>query len=185
MRLRRAVGPVIGVCKRLEHADLIVMDNEMKPLFRDVLDHAKRAEEDIDSRRRAPLGSRRPPTPRFGPRRILATSCGTLAGADKEMRLAEGDLIFRHLSRPRHDEQRVAVLLDFWLLMGVRRVLNRQRMQMELGRDASEQLRVRLVQTDPNNVPLFLRPVTHIPRSECWLRVRVDAGGHDARLVRG
>jgi hypothetical protein len=55
------------------------------------------------------------------------------------MSLAEGDLIFRHLSRPRHDEQRVAVLLDFWLLMGVRRVLNRQRMQMELGRDASEQ----------------------------------------------
>jgi magnesium transporter len=25
------------------------MDNEIKPLFRDVLDHAKRAEEDIDS----------------------------------------------------------------------------------------------------------------------------------------
>ena len=39
------------------------------------------------------------------------------------MRLAEGYLIFRHLRRPRHDEQRVAVLLDFWLLMGVRRVL--------------------------------------------------------------
>lgn len=51
LRLRRAVGPVIDVCKRLEHADLIAMDNEMKPLFRDVLDHAKRAEEDIDSLR--------------------------------------------------------------------------------------------------------------------------------------
>ena len=51
LRLRCAVGPVIDVCKRLEHADLIVMDNEMKPLFRDVLDHAKRAEEDIDSLR--------------------------------------------------------------------------------------------------------------------------------------
>ena len=51
LRLRRAVGPVVDVCKRLEHADLIAMDDEMKPLFRDVLDHAKRAEEDIDSLR--------------------------------------------------------------------------------------------------------------------------------------
>jgi hypothetical protein len=68
-----------------------------------------------------------------------------IAGADEEMRLAEGDLGFRHLNRPRHDEHRVAVLLDFWLLMSVRRVLNRQRMQMELGRDALEQLHARLV----------------------------------------
>ncbi|QIG99163.1 magnesium and cobalt transport protein CorA [Bradyrhizobium sp. 6(2017)] len=51
LSLRRAVGPVVNVCKRLEHADLIAMDKEMKPLFRDVLDHAKRAEEDIDSLR--------------------------------------------------------------------------------------------------------------------------------------
>ena len=51
LRLRRAVGPMIDVCKRLEHADLVAMDAEMRPLFRDVLDHAKRAEEDIDSLR--------------------------------------------------------------------------------------------------------------------------------------
>ena len=51
LRLRRAVGPVVDVCKRLEHADLIAMDDEMKPLFRDVLDHARRAEEDIDTLR--------------------------------------------------------------------------------------------------------------------------------------
>jgi magnesium transporter len=51
LRLRRAVGPVIEVCKRLDHVDLITMDDEMKPRFRDVLDHAKRAEEDIDSLR--------------------------------------------------------------------------------------------------------------------------------------
>jgi magnesium transporter len=29
----------------------MAMDNELKPLFRDVLDYAKRAEEDIDSLR--------------------------------------------------------------------------------------------------------------------------------------
>ena len=51
LRLRRAVGPMIDVCKRLEHTELVAMDDEMKPLFRDVLDHAKRAEEDIDSLR--------------------------------------------------------------------------------------------------------------------------------------
>jgi len=51
LRLRRAVGPMIDVCKRLDHADGVAMDDEMKPLFRDVLDHAKRAEEDIDSLR--------------------------------------------------------------------------------------------------------------------------------------
>ena len=51
LRLRRAVGPMIDVCKRLEHADLVAMDDEMKPLFHDVLDHARRAEEDIDSLR--------------------------------------------------------------------------------------------------------------------------------------
>jgi magnesium transporter len=51
LRLRRAVGPMIDVCKRLDHADLVAMNDEMKPLFRDVLDHAKRAEEDIDSLR--------------------------------------------------------------------------------------------------------------------------------------
>ena len=51
LRMRRAVGPVSEVCKRLQHSDLISLDKEMKPLFRDVLDHAKRAEEDIDSLR--------------------------------------------------------------------------------------------------------------------------------------
>ena len=30
---------------------MIAMDNEMRPLFRDVLDHAKRAEEDLNSLR--------------------------------------------------------------------------------------------------------------------------------------
>ncbi|WP_315813306.1 magnesium and cobalt transport protein CorA [Bradyrhizobium sp. SZCCHNR2028] len=51
LRLRRAVGPVVDVCKRLEHVDNVAIDAEMAPLFRDVLDHAKRAEEDADSLR--------------------------------------------------------------------------------------------------------------------------------------
>jgi magnesium transporter len=51
LRLRRAVGPVVDLCRRLEHTDVLSIDAAMKPLFRDVLDHAKRAEEDIDSLR--------------------------------------------------------------------------------------------------------------------------------------
>jgi magnesium transporter len=51
LKLRRAVGPVVDVCKRLEHADTAAIDAEMSPLFRDVLDHAKRAEEDAESLR--------------------------------------------------------------------------------------------------------------------------------------
>jgi magnesium transporter len=51
LKLRRAVGPVVDVCKRLEHADTAAIDAEMAPLFRDVLDHAKRAAEDAESLR--------------------------------------------------------------------------------------------------------------------------------------
>ena len=51
LKLRRAVGPVVDVCRRLEHTDALSIDRAMKPLFRDVLDHAKRAQEDIDSLR--------------------------------------------------------------------------------------------------------------------------------------
>jgi magnesium transporter len=48
LHLRRAVGPVVDVCRRLEHADVLAIDAAMKPLFRDILDHVKRAQEDID-----------------------------------------------------------------------------------------------------------------------------------------
>ena len=51
LRLRRAVGPVIDVCKRLEHSDSVAIGPEMSPFFRDVLDHAKRCEADIDGLR--------------------------------------------------------------------------------------------------------------------------------------
>jgi magnesium transporter len=51
LKLRRAVGPVVDVCRRLEHTDALSIDAAMKPLFRDVLDQAKRAQQDIDSLR--------------------------------------------------------------------------------------------------------------------------------------
>jgi magnesium transporter len=51
LKLRRAVGPLLDVCNRLEHSTVLPIDPEMRPLFRDVLDHIKRAQEDIDSLR--------------------------------------------------------------------------------------------------------------------------------------
>ena len=51
LKLRRAVGPLLDVCNRLEHSAVLPIDAEMRPLFRDVLDHIKRALEEIDSLR--------------------------------------------------------------------------------------------------------------------------------------
>ena len=51
LKLRRAVGPLLDVCNRLEHSAMLPIDPEMRPLFRDVLDHIKRALEEIDSLR--------------------------------------------------------------------------------------------------------------------------------------
>ena len=51
LRLRRAVAPLVDVLRRLDHTSVMAIDDDMKPLFRDVLDHVKRAQEDIDSLR--------------------------------------------------------------------------------------------------------------------------------------
>jgi magnesium transporter len=51
LRLRRAVAPLVDVCHRLEHAEVLSIDAEMQPLFRDVSDHIRRVQEDIDSLR--------------------------------------------------------------------------------------------------------------------------------------
>jgi magnesium transporter len=51
LRLRKAVAPLVDVCRRLEHADSVPIDPEMQPLFRDVSDHIRRVQDDIDSLR--------------------------------------------------------------------------------------------------------------------------------------
>ena len=51
LRLRKAAAPLVDVCQRLEHADAMLIDPQMQPLFRDVSDHIRRVEEDIDSLR--------------------------------------------------------------------------------------------------------------------------------------
>ncbi len=51
LRLRTAVVPLVDVCRRLEHAEVLPLDPEMQPLFRDVTDHVHRVEEEIDALR--------------------------------------------------------------------------------------------------------------------------------------
>lgn len=51
LRLRNAVVPLVEVCRRLEHGDLPGIHPAMQPLFRDVTDHVRRVQEDIDSLR--------------------------------------------------------------------------------------------------------------------------------------
>src|SRR6476659_2141128 len=51
LRLRHAAGPLVEVCNRLEHAQLMAIDKAMQPLFRDVTDHVRRVREEIDALR--------------------------------------------------------------------------------------------------------------------------------------
>lgn len=51
LRLRKAVAPLVEVCHRLEHTGALPIDPAMQPLFRDVTDHIRRVQEDIDSLR--------------------------------------------------------------------------------------------------------------------------------------
>jgi magnesium transporter len=51
LRLRNAVGPLVEVCRRLEHDNLPMIRPTMQPLFRDVTDHVRTVQEQIDSLR--------------------------------------------------------------------------------------------------------------------------------------
>src|SRR5262249_52357358 len=51
LRLRNAVVPLVDVCRRLEHAEVMPIDTAMQPLFRDVTDHVLRVQEEINALR--------------------------------------------------------------------------------------------------------------------------------------
>ncbi len=46
---RTAVVPLVEVCRKLEHGDLVAIDDDMQPLFRDVSDHLLRVQDEIDA----------------------------------------------------------------------------------------------------------------------------------------
>ena len=51
LRLRGASVPLVEVCRELEHAETVAADAAMGPLFRDVTDHVRRVQEEIDALR--------------------------------------------------------------------------------------------------------------------------------------
>jgi len=51
LRLRNAAIPLLDVCQRLEHSDVLPIDPPMQPRFRDVTDHVRRLKEEIDTLR--------------------------------------------------------------------------------------------------------------------------------------
>ncbi|QGM98351.1 magnesium/cobalt transporter CorA [Methylocystis parvus] len=51
LRLRNAVVPLQDVCRRLERTDIVFIDPAMRPHFRDIRDHLRRAQERVDTLR--------------------------------------------------------------------------------------------------------------------------------------
>ena len=51
VRLRRVAAPMVEVCSRLRHVELPFIDKNMRPYFKDVLDHVVRVNETIDGLR--------------------------------------------------------------------------------------------------------------------------------------
>ena len=51
LSLRKAALPLVEVCRRLEHAEVMPIAPSMQPLFRDVTDHVRRVQEEIESLR--------------------------------------------------------------------------------------------------------------------------------------
>ena len=43
--------PLVDVCRRLEHSEILPIEPLMQPLFRDVTDHVRRVQEAIDAQR--------------------------------------------------------------------------------------------------------------------------------------
>ena|SRR2546430_4720427 len=74
------------------------------------------------------------------------------------MRFAEGDSPVDQLRCPRDDKQRLAILLDLRVLMGLTGILDRQIMQPKLRLHALQEIGARLPQSDPHDVPRPLRP---------------------------
>jgi magnesium transporter len=51
LRLRNAALPLLDVCQRLDHAEILPIDTTMRMNFRDVTDHIRRVKEEIDALR--------------------------------------------------------------------------------------------------------------------------------------
>jgi hypothetical protein len=108
-----------------------------------------------------------------------------IAAPDEEVRLAEGDAAVHELRGSRDDEERLAILLEFWTLMRLLGVLDRHLMQIELPLDAAQELGRRLVEADPDDVTRPLRPLARfLDRGVAdALAAGIDARRDDSGLI--
>src|SRR3954462_5548521 len=80
------------------------------------------------------------------------------APADEDVRLAEGDAPLDHLGGAGDEEKRLAIALHLGLLVRLARILNRERMKVELRLDLAKQGRIWGKQADPDEVAIAARP---------------------------
>lgn len=108
-----------------------------------------------------------------------------IAVADKDMRFAKRDALVDQLGRAGNDEERVAILFELRALMGVRRVLDRERMQVELLLHAMEEVGIGLEQSDPDDMTVLAGPCARLLDGYIGdaHAMRIDAGGDNAGLV--
>lgn len=51
LKLRNAIAPLVDVCRCIEHTELLAIEASVQPLFREVTDHVRRVQEQIDALR--------------------------------------------------------------------------------------------------------------------------------------
>jgi hypothetical protein len=83
--------------------------------------------------------------------------------ARENVGLAERDMIALKLGGAQDQEQRVAVELELGPLVGVQRILDRERVQAELRLDLPQLRLIGLVKADPDEVAGSLRPAPPFP----------------------
>lgn len=104
-----------------------------------------------------------------------------IAATDEQMRFAEDDFVILHMRSPGDDEHRVPIDLQFRALVGLCCVLDRQRMEIELGLNLVQQHFIRLVQADPDDGILPASPFAGLfdPDVPNALPMLVNGGSHD------
>jgi len=99
--------------------------------------------------------------------------------AHEDVGLAEGDPVVLQRGRAEHDEQGVAVDLELGHLVRVQRVLDRQLVQPDLRLQHAQVLLGRLLEADPDEIALLVRPGGALPELDLAdpAAVAVGVGG--------
>ena len=103
------------------------------------------------------------------------------------MCLTKSDAPTNQLCCSCNDEQRLAVLFNLRMLMGLAGILDCQIMQIELCLQALQDIRARLEQANPDDMTRPLRPFTRFLQSDIFdaASIGVDARCNDAGFATG